>query len=35
MLRRKQLRLEGDIHQFMANLLYFKALLAAPREEAA
>jgi hypothetical protein len=31
MLRRKTLRLEGDIHPFMANLLYFKALLAAPR----
>lgn len=35
MLRRKQLRLEGDLHAFMANLLYFKALLAAPRAGAA
>jgi hypothetical protein len=34
MLRRKRLRLEGDIHPFMANLLYFKALLAAPRRSA-
>jgi hypothetical protein len=31
LLRRKQLQLEGDLHPFMANLLYFKALLAAPR----
>ena len=31
MLRRRQLQLEGDLHSFMANLLYFKALLAAPR----
>jgi hypothetical protein len=25
---------EGDIHPFMANLLYFKDVLAAPRKEA-
>jgi len=31
LLRRKQLRLEGDIYPFMSNLLYFKALLALPR----
>jgi hypothetical protein len=31
LLRRKQLRLEGEIHPFMSNLLYFKALLALPR----
>jgi hypothetical protein len=31
LLRRKQLRLEGDIHPFMSNLFYFKALLALPR----
>jgi hypothetical protein len=35
MLRSKELRLEGDLHPFMANLLYFKALLAAPRAAAA
>jgi hypothetical protein len=35
MLRSKELRLEGDLHPFMANLLYFKALLAAPRMAAA
>jgi hypothetical protein len=34
-LSRKKLRIEGDIHPFMANLLYFKALLAAPRTGAA
>jgi hypothetical protein len=26
-----QLRIEGDVHPLMANLLYFKGLLAAPR----
>jgi hypothetical protein len=26
---------EGDIHPFMANLLYFKDVIAAPRKEAA
>jgi hypothetical protein len=31
LLRRKQLRIEGDIHPFMSNLFYFKALLALPR----
>jgi hypothetical protein len=31
LLRRKQLRIEGDLHPFMSNLLYFKALLALPR----
>jgi hypothetical protein len=31
LLRRKQLRIEGDMHVFMSNLLYFKALLALPR----
>ena len=35
LLRRSALRLEGDPHAFMANLLYFKALLAAPRTGAA
>ena len=31
MLRRRELRVEGDLHPFMANLLYFKALMASPR----
>lgn len=31
LLRRKQLRVDGDMHPFMSNLLYFKALLALPR----
>jgi hypothetical protein len=31
LLRRKQLRLEGDLHPFMSNLFYFKALFALPR----
>jgi hypothetical protein len=35
LLRRKQLRVEGDLHPLMSNLLYFKALLAAPRAGAA
>jgi len=29
------LRIEGDLHPFMANLLYFKDVLASPRREAA
>src|SRR5262245_24142396 len=28
------LRIEGDLHPFMANLLYFKDVLAVPRREA-
>jgi hypothetical protein len=28
-------RIEGDLHPFMANLLYFKDVLAAPRQLAA
>lgn len=35
MLRRKELRIEGDLHPFMSNLLYFKALLTVPRKEGA
>jgi hypothetical protein len=31
LLRRKELRIEGDIYPFMSNLLYFKALLALPK----
>jgi hypothetical protein len=33
--KRGRLRLEGDLQPFMANLLYFKDLLAAPRHLAA
>jgi hypothetical protein len=29
--KRGQMRIEGDFHPLMANLLYFKDLLAAPR----
>ena len=34
--RKKLLRIEGDLHSFMANLLYFKDVLASvrPREAA-
>jgi hypothetical protein len=32
LLRRKQLRIEGDLQPFMSNLLYFKALLARARQ---
>jgi hypothetical protein len=35
LLRREELQVEGDLHPFMSNLLYFKALLAAPRARAA
>ena len=31
LIKRRVLRVEGDLHPFMANLLYFKALMAAPR----
>lgn len=31
MLRRRALRIEGDLHPFMANLLYFKDVLASLR----
>ena len=31
LLRRKELRIEGDIYPFMSNLFYFKALLALPK----
>ena len=33
--KRGLLRIEGDLHPFMANLLYFKDVLAAPRRVAA
>lgn len=29
----RRMRVEGDIHPFMANLLYFKDVLAAPRRQ--
>jgi hypothetical protein len=31
LLRRKELRIDGDPYPFMSNLFYFKALLALPR----
>ncbi len=31
MAKRRVLRIEGDLHPFMANLLYFKGVMAAPR----
>ena len=33
--KRGKLKIEGDLHPFMANLLYIKDVLAAPRKEAA
>ena len=33
--KRGKLTIEGDLHPFMANLLYIKDVLAAPRKEAA
>ena len=35
LVKKKLLRIEGDIHPFMANLLYFKGVLASLRKEAA
>jgi hypothetical protein len=32
--KRQGLRIEGDLHPLMANLLYFEDVLAAPRTEA-
>lgn len=34
LVKQKLLRIEGDLHPFMSNLLYFKDVLAAPRREA-
>ena len=34
LVKQKLMRVEGDIHPFMSNLLYFKDVLAAPRREA-
>ena len=33
LVKQKLMRVEGDIHPFMANLLYFKDVIAAPRRE--
>jgi hypothetical protein len=35
LVKQKLMRVEGDIHPFMANLLYFKDVIAAPRKKAA
>jgi len=32
LVKQKLMRVEGDIHPFMANLLYFKEVVAAPRK---
>ncbi len=32
LVKQKLMRVEGDLHPFMANLLYFKDVLAAPRK---
>jgi hypothetical protein len=34
LVKQKLMRVEGDLHPFMSNLLYFKDVLAAPRKEA-
>jgi hypothetical protein len=34
LVKQKLMRVEGDLHPFMANLLYFKDVIAAPRREA-
>jgi hypothetical protein len=31
LVKRRALRIEGNLHPFMANLLYFKGVMAAPR----
>ena len=32
LVKQKLMRVEGDLHPFMSNLLYFKDVLAAPRQ---
>jgi hypothetical protein len=32
LVKKKLLRIEGDLHPFMSNLLYFKGVLAAARQ---
>jgi hypothetical protein len=34
LVKQKLMQVEGDLHPFMANLLYFKDVIAAPRREA-
>ena len=34
LVKQKLMRIEGDLHPFMANLLYFKDVIASPRKEA-
>ena len=34
LVKTKLMKIEGDLHPFMANLLYFKDVIAAPRKEA-
>ena len=34
LVKRRALRVEGDLHPFMANLLYFKDVMAALRPPA-
>jgi hypothetical protein len=34
LVKQKLMQVEGDIHPFMSNLLYFKDVIAAPRREA-
>jgi hypothetical protein len=34
LVKQRLMRVEGDLHPFMANLLYFKDVIAAPRQEA-
>jgi hypothetical protein len=35
LVKQKLMRVEGDLHPFMANLLYFKDVIATPRKETA
>ena len=35
LVKKKLLRIEGDLHPFMSNLLYFKGVLAAEQSEGA
>jgi hypothetical protein len=34
LVKQKLMQVEGDLHPFMANLLYFKDVIAAPRKSA-
>jgi hypothetical protein len=34
LVKQKLMQVEGDLHPFMANLLYFKDVIATPRREA-